>query len=110
MGALSKSDKYAIMFLHNQNKDMEAISNELGITIAQVKRIISSLSKNSDVKTAPAKSGDKTKDLIIRQTAAKKNGGVSIMTEGAAQLSDEFTKKLPPNTKNTDNYIFRRPE
>lgn len=109
MASLNKSQKYAIQFLNNQNKSVEDIANELGLTKSQVKRFVSSLSL-SDNKTTEAKQTDKTKNLMIRQTSVKKNNGVSIMTEGAAQLSDEFVKSIPHTKKNTDSYIFRRPE
>jgi len=32
------------------------------------------------------------------------------MTEGAAQRNDEFVKNIDTHIKNTNSYIFRRPE
>ena len=107
MKNLSKSDKYAIEFLHQQNKTDKEISIELGLSPTQVKKITKTFANNTPV--AEAKT-DKTKNLMIRQTSAKKNNSVSIMTEGAAQLSDEFIKNIPASTRNTDSYIYRRPE
>ena len=60
----------------------------------------------TEEKTRPTKT-DKTKDLMIRQTAAKKNNSVSIMTEPASQLGDTFLQNIAPTTKKTDDYIFR---
>lgn len=109
--ALSKSDKYAIEFLYSQNKSVEDICKELNLTQAQVAKIIRNLTKDQVVSCPPPEAKtDKTKNLMIRQTSAKKQNSVSIMTEGAAQLSDEFIKTMSRNTKNTDNYIYRRPE
>ena len=85
---------------------VEDIASELKIPLTQVKNFIEGL-RTEDEKIAPAKT-DKTKDLMIRQTSAKKNNTVSIMTQAAAQLSDDFVKSVNPNTsKNTDSYIFR---
>jgi len=109
MPSLNKTHKYAIQFLHEQNKSVEDIAKELGLTKTQVQRFISTLQKTEN-KVAETKTTDKTKNLMIRQTSVKKNNGVSIMTEGAAQLLDEFVKSMPSNTRNTDSYIFRRPE
>lgn len=110
MKSLTKSDKYAIEFLHSQKKDTKDIAKELGCSVAQVKKVIASLVTNSTEQSVAETKTDKTKNLMIRQTSAKKNNTVSIMTEGAAQLSDEFVKTLPSAPKNTDNYIYRRPE
>lgn len=107
MRTLNKSDKYAIEFLHKQNKTEKEIASELGLTLTQVKKVIKTFSENKPV--AETKT-DKTKNLMIRQTSAKKNNTVSIMTEGAAQLGDEFIKNMPTNAKNTDSYIYRRSE
>lgn len=108
MRKLNKSDKYAIEFLHKQNKTNEEISKELDLSISSIKRIISTLTTSNPVVDETKK--DKTKNLMIRQTSAKKNNSVSIMTEGAAQLGDEFVKNLPHNNKKTDSYIYRRPQ
>jgi IS30 family transposase len=109
MKNLTKSDKYAIEFLHKQNKTEKEISEELGCSLAQVKKTIKSFVVEEPQK-APEIQKDNTKNLMIRQTSAKKVNSVSIMTEGAAQLSDEFIKTLPTNPKNTDSFIYRRSE
>ena len=105
MAKLSKANQYAIQYLHQNSKDAEAISKELGVSINQVNKFIETLSKN-DTKTSPAKT-DKTKDLMIRQTSAKKMNSVSIMTEAASQVGDEFIKTVPQTPRDTSGYIFR---
>ena len=110
MKSLTKSDKYAIEFLHNQKKEAKYIAKELGCLITKVNEVISNLATNNTEQIVEEKKTDKTKNLMIRQTSAKKSNTVTIMTEGVAQLSDEFIKTIPPETKNTDNYIHRRPE
>ena len=109
MKRLSKSDKYAIELLHSKNKTEQEIANELECSVAQVKKVISGLPKDDTTKE-PEPPKDKTKNLMIRQTAGKKNNSVSIMTESAAQLSDEFIKNIPRTQKDTNKYIFRRSE
>jgi hypothetical protein len=116
MKSLTKSDKYAIEFLYNQKKEAKDIAKELGCLITHVNKVIAHLvtnntnNSNNTEQTIGETKTDKTKNLMIRQTSAKKSNTVSIMTEGAAQLSDEFIKTIPSETKNTDNYIYRRPE
>lgn len=103
MAKLSKTKEYAIKYLSIYGKQSdEDISKELKVSVADVKKVL----KSSVSQTAPAKT-DKTKDLMIRQTSAKKMNTVSIMTEAAAQLSDEFIKNMPSPNARTQNYIYR---
>lgn len=97
---MNKTKEYAIKYLLSLKKSPEEIAKELKISVSVVK------SYQAEEKTKPAKT-DKTKDLMIRQTSAKKNNSVSIMTEGASQVGDEFVKNLGSSTKNTSSYIFR---
>lgn len=104
MARLSKETEYAIKYLlESQKMDPKDIAKELGIKITTVNKFL----PKEETKTAPAKT-DKTKDLMIRQTSAKKNNTVSIMTEAASQLSDEFMKTVnSEQAKRTQGYIFR---
>lgn len=100
MAKISKTKEYAIKYLSDYGKKSpEEISNELKLPLAEVTKVL------GDSQPKP-KSKDKTADLMIRHTSGKKNNTVSIMTESAAQLSDEFIKNM--NTKKTNvNYIHR---
>lgn len=103
MAKLTKTKEYAIKYLSICGKQSdEDISKELKVSVADVKRVL----KSSSSPVAPTKT-DKTKDLMIRQTSAKKMNTVSIMTEAAAQLSDEFIKNMPADHKRTQSYIYR---
>jgi transposase len=97
---MNKTKEYAIKYLLSQKKSPEEIAKELKVSISIVK------SYQTEEKTKPAKT-DKTKELMIRQTSSKKSNSVSIMTEAASQVSDEFIKNIGPSTKNTNTYIFR---
>lgn len=100
MSKVSKETEYAIKYLLESKKiSPEEVSNELGIKLSIVNKFVAT-------QTAPSKT-DKTKNLMIRQTSAKKSNSVSIMTEGAAQLNDEFVKTLNQSDKNTSGYIFK---
>lgn len=101
MSKINKTKEYAIKYLFTIGKQKPtAIAKELKIPIEDVNGVIDNLDKPT-----PAK--DKTKDLMIRHTSGKKTNTVSIMTESAAQLSDEFMKNINQQTKNTSGYIFR---
>lgn len=99
MAKLSKTKEYAVKYLHSQNKSVEEIAAELKVPLKTVKE----LCKPPKVE----KPKDKTKDLMIRQTAGKKMNSVSIMTEAAAQLGDEFMKGVDAIRKRTESFIFR---
>lgn len=101
MAKINKTKEYAVKYLFTIGKQSPAaIAKELKISIDDVNRVVDNLDQ-----TTPAK--DKTKDLMIRHTAGKKTNTVSIMTESAAQLSDEFMKNINQQPKNTSGYIFR---
>lgn len=102
MPKLSKLKEYAIKYLHEQKKTAPDISVELKIPLHQVETVIA----NNPTKISKSKK-DHTKELMIRQTSAKKQNTVSIMTESAAQLSDEFVKNMDFHKQRTQNYIFR---
>lgn len=104
MARISKETEYAIKYLTEHKKlTPQEVAKELGIKINTVNKLIN---KTDDQKISPAKT-DKTKNLMIRQTSAKKTNTVSIMTEAAAQLNDEFIKTMNNSTKNTSKYIFK---
>jgi hypothetical protein len=101
MTKISKTKEYAVKYLSDCGKKTPAeISTELKIPLDEVVKIVES------AKTQVSKT-DKTKNLMIRQTSAKKINSVSIMTEAAAQVSDEFIKSIPARNKSQDSYIFR---
>ena len=110
MKKLTQSDRYAIEFLMSKNKTPEDIAKDLGLSLTQVKKIVSNLSSTTPPEKTAESKKDKTKDLIIRQTSAKKNNSVAIMTHGAAQLGDEFIKNFTPNAAKTEGYIYKRSE
>lgn len=96
----TKTKEYAIKYLLSQKIPVEDIAKELKVSIKTVQSYVTS------EKTQPSKT-DKTKDLMIRQTSAKKSNSVSIMTEAASQVSDNFVKNIESPTKNTSSYIFK---
>jgi hypothetical protein len=97
---MNKTKEYAIKYLLSVKTPIEDIAKELKISVEAVK------SYSQPENSQPAKT-DKTKDLMIRQTSAKKSNSVSIMTEAASQVSDSFIKNLESPTKNTSGYIFK---
>jgi len=110
MSKLTKKDKYAIQYLYDQNSDAKYIAKELELSESQVKRFLTTLVPNTEEpKVEEQPKTDKTKNLMIRHTSDKKNNTVSIMTQGASQVGDDFYKNMNSSSKNTDNYIYRRP-
>lgn len=95
-----KELEYAVKYLHDTMKlDIKAIALELGVAEAVVDGIL------SQQPTEPkAKKVSKSQNLMIRHSSAKKNNNVSIMTEGASQLNDEFKKSI----NNTQSRIAKK--
>lgn len=105
MAKLSKTKLYAIHHLHNQKMEPQQIGKELKISIDDVNKAIQSFSVDTQKKVSSVKD-DKTKDLMIRQTSVKKTNSVSVMTEPASQVSDEFVKNFSPPSR-IEKHIFR---
>lgn len=99
----TKEIEYAIKYLHDTMKmEPKAISLELGVAEAIVDGII-----NQQPEPKVSKKS-KSQDLMIRHTSVKKTNNVSIMTEAASQINDEFKKHSNSNPpKKFNNSIFR---
>lgn len=99
----NKQTEYAVKYLSGTlNKNQKEIALELGIAEAIVEGIL-----NQQPEEKPRKQS-KTQNMMIRHTAVKKTNNVSIMTEGASQLHDEYRKKINNSrSRKTQNSIFR---
>ena len=108
MARLNKTQKYAIQWLNSNGKTIEEISSELDISAKQVGSV---LEKGSDagntdkVPVATSKVGN-VPNLMINETAAKRNRGVAIMTREASEVHDAARSKLVSQKKNVEG-IFR---
>jgi hypothetical protein len=105
MPKISNTKKYAILYLYKtEKKSIEQISSELKIS----QNIISSIiDNNKEPETPKAEKEDKTKKVMIRETAGKKINSVSIMTQAGSQITDEHIKNMGNYQKDTSGYIFR---
>jgi hypothetical protein len=102
MGRINKSQQYAILWLHKQNKSNEEISKELSLT---EKQVASCIKKNivvekehlvEDTKEKEQQQERKSKnsmDFMIRKTSSKENNSVAIMTKEASEINDSLKQK-----------------
>lgn len=99
----TKQTEYAVKYLHDTlKKSQKEIALELGIAEAIVEGIL-----NQQPEEKPRKQS-KSQSMMIRHTSVKKTNNVSIMTEGASQLHDEYRKKLNSvGSRKAQNAIFR---
>lgn len=108
MARLNKTQKYAIQWLNSSGKTIEEISSELDIPVKQVGSV---LEKNSNagnedkIPVATSKVGS-IPNLMINETASKRNKGVAIMTREASEVHDAARSKLVGQKKNMEG-IFR---
>jgi predicted DNA-binding protein YlxM (UPF0122 family) len=94
MAKLSKTQNYAIQWLVLQDVSPEDISDELDIELSDVNKVIKKFyTTNNQIKTTSSVVGDKKKNLMIMETATKKNKSVAIMTKEASQQSDSIKNK-----------------
>jgi hypothetical protein len=106
---LSKSDTYAIYHMVDAGNDPKTIAKELDLGIKIVKDVIEDRkpSKNDQIKTTSAKVS--SKDMMIRETSAKGNKSVAIMTKEASQINDSFKQSLDQHlaSRSSKNAIYR---
>ena len=100
----TKEIEYSVKYLHETMKmGAKEISLELGIAEAIVNGII-------DQQPEPKPTTrSKSQDLMIRHTSAKKTNNVSIMTEAASQVNDEFKKNSDTRASQRFNTSIFRP-
>lgn len=99
----TKEIEYAAKYLYDTMKmEIKQIALELGVAEAIVEGII-----NQQPEPKPTQKS-KSQDLMIRHTSVKKTNNVSIMTEAASQVNDEFKKSnnTKPSKRFTDS-IFK---
>ena len=110
MAKLSKTEKYAIQWLAYQGFDVASISKELKISETSINNILEKNQHiNADNKvpsgSEPVGKNNKSKTLMINETAVKKTKSVSVMTEAASQQGDEARKKI--SVRNNNKNIYR---
>lgn len=103
MKALNKSQIYAILYLKDVNKlQIENISQELGISQERLQSFLDTdYAQYTKVKKLTSK------DLMITETASKKNNSVAIMTKEASEMNDETKKNRPPSNRDQNPNIYR---
>lgn len=108
---LSKSEKYAINWLDGQGKSETEIAQELNVTEKQVTAYLEKsrvTNKKTNIKTgSSAVKKPKHKNLMITNTSAKKDKGVTIMTKEASEVFDDEKKKVKRTSTRNQDAIFR---
>lgn len=108
MKKTTKLHTYAALWLHQHQNSIEEIAKEIGLSVAQVTKIIN---KQNDVSTEDAMTTPSvvtkpnTKNLMITDSTAKKYK-VAIMTKDASMANDELVKQSK-STTSTPPYIYR---
>lgn len=95
---LNKIQKYAIQWLVHNNIEITEIIKELKIPENVVKSFIEKNHNTSIDNTIKTSSSQATsKQLMIRNTSAKNNNTVAIMTKEASEIGDSFKKSINDN-------------
>jgi hypothetical protein len=103
MARINKISKYAVLWLHSQGFDVDAIVRETKLGKTQVQNTVAEhvgtdQPKGIQTKTSPV-TGSKSKNLMITETS-NKTRNVAIMTKEASQLNDELKKSSTTSSKN----------
>jgi uncharacterized protein YdcH (DUF465 family) len=113
MSRLSKTEKYAVLWLNYQKREIVEISKELKIDESKIQSVLEkhqSINDNINTKAGsePATTTNSKKNLMINETFGKKTKNVSIMTQAASMSFEEKMKKIPLGRKSeTEKNIFR---
>ena len=104
MARLSKTNKYAILWLKSQGMSVDGINKEIGVPVKQIESVeIPQVNGSAN----PESSNRKTsKDFMIHETANRVNS-VAIMTKEASAMNDDFKKTNKPNNNRNQNNIHK---
>lgn len=106
---ITKNLGYAINWLVSQNKTIEEISEELDLTVKQVKSYVEkhNLANTKPLAVKSESTRIKSKELMIRHTSNKKINNVAIMTKEASEINDEFKKQINTGPTRNADCIFK---
>jgi orotate phosphoribosyltransferase-like protein len=105
MARISKTQIYAVRWLHSQKRTAEEIAEELTISLKQVKKLIEESFEH--VQSPNIQNGSSlTNSMIINKTNGKQNTNVTILTKEASTFIDA-QKSNPKNNKKNANNIFK---
>lgn len=108
MTRLSKTDKYAILWLSHTGLHSAEISQELKISEENITKVLEKATPMSnDNKISTGSEPVKSNNLMINETAGKKTKSVSIMTGAASQENDRILKEMKPSSSRHTGAIFR---
>lgn len=112
MGRLNKSQQYAILWLHEQNKSNEEIAKELSLTEKQVSSCVKRNSVTPKEEPEQTTNNQEIKkknsmDFMIRKTSSKENNSVAIMTKEASEINDSFKQKNKPSYNKSSHNIHK---
>jgi|TARA_R110002110_G_scaffold381545_1_gene592439 IS30 family transposase len=93
-GKLTKSEKYIIEGMKNDDYSAKEIADEIGRREPTVQKAIDEINRQSKKRKQKAKKKDTpkrltAKDMIINETTSKRERGVAIMTMAASSRADE---------------------
>lgn len=109
MARLNKVSTYAILWLNSIGKTNEEICSEVKVTEKQINNVLkkSDISADNAIKTKTEKvKGEAEFSKMMINSTQNKNKGVSIMTPGAAAVTDGQQQKSEKQ-KMYDKNIFK---
>jgi IS30 family transposase len=107
MNKLTKTEKYAVLYLHSQNKSVEEIAKELKILNKSLieKELIRNKQKDKSSPLPIKQSKVTSKDLMIRNTRDKGINNVAIMTKEASMKNDSL--RQTDTSSSSSKYIHK---
>jgi predicted transcriptional regulator len=111
-GRLSKQEKYIIEGMLKDNYSASNIAKELGRTEKTILSYSKTANKSKKKKPKPSEPvvPAKAKDLMVHETALKKDKGVSIMTESASARGDINSDLSPSRMSKGAIYKIKKDE
>lgn len=108
MARISKTQIYAIRWLHSQKKTVEEISEELGIGIKQIKTLVNESFEHPQEPSIQNASSSAKNNMMLNKTNGKQNNNVTILTKEASAHADSVRSKSSQETKTKNpNSIFK---
>lgn len=107
MVRLSKVETYAILWLSSTGLDSASISKELKLPEDKIIKVLEKKQpRDNENKIKTGSEPVQGKNLMINETAGKRNKTVSIMTGAASSAIDNVYKNMPLSNKHSGS-IFK---
>jgi hypothetical protein len=97
----TKTETYAVLWLHDHGKSNEQIQDELGLDLNKIEKIVSGVVK-SKTENSKIRTVSNPASMMIKESASGKQS-IAVMTRAASEKSDSIRPKVKPQQNDKEH-------